>query len=77
MISVQQLDNGDFAVIDGMHRVTTLQQLLAEGHEGIDYENVNSSSSHIKSLLNRPMLGRYGASATAQTRRITSCWLLH
>ena len=40
MISVQQLANGDFAVIDGMHRVTTLQQLLADGHEGIDYGHI-------------------------------------
>jgi len=40
MISVQQLASGEFAVIDGMHRVTALQQLLADGHQGIDFDHV-------------------------------------
>jgi hypothetical protein len=40
MISVRALGDGNFAVIDGMHRVTCLQLLCKEKHLGIDYEHV-------------------------------------
>jgi hypothetical protein len=40
MISVRAMEDGRFAVIDGMHRVTCLQQLSREKHLGIDYDKV-------------------------------------
>jgi hypothetical protein len=40
MISVREQADGTFAVIDGMHRTTALQTLLAEKHQGIDYKKV-------------------------------------
>jgi hypothetical protein len=40
MISVRDMDDGGYAVIDGMHRVTSLQELLAQKWQDIDYEHV-------------------------------------
>jgi hypothetical protein len=40
MIQVRDCGDGTFAVIDGMHRVTTLQQLLEERWKGITYHAV-------------------------------------
>jgi hypothetical protein len=40
MISVKKTQSGKWAVIDGMHRVTSLQQLCSEGHVGPTYEKV-------------------------------------
>jgi hypothetical protein len=37
---VRDLGDGNFGVIDGMHRVTTLQQLQAEGFQGPRYDKV-------------------------------------
>ena len=34
-------DNGRYLVIDGMHRISALNDLLAEGHPGVDYDQVN------------------------------------
>ena len=42
MISVRSLGNDMYAVIDGMHRTSSLQALSAEKHIGIDYEHVPS-----------------------------------
>jgi hypothetical protein len=53
MISVRDLGDGTYAVIDGMHRVTTLQTLQRERHQGIDYDKVIHSTVIISSdLLN-------------------------
>jgi hypothetical protein len=41
MISVVQLGDGLFAVIDGMHRVTSLQQLYLEDWPDIPYGAVH------------------------------------
>ncbi len=41
MISVKRLAGGQFAVIDGMHRVTALQQLEGEKYQDIDYATVH------------------------------------
>jgi hypothetical protein len=40
MISIVSIGEGRFKVIDGMHRVTALQQLCLEKFTGIDYEQV-------------------------------------
>ena len=45
MISVRQLGvarPGWFAVIDGMHRVTSLQELHEEKFQGIEYDQVRT-----------------------------------
>jgi hypothetical protein len=41
MISVKELPNGQFAVIDGMHRVTALQRLKDSKRLGLDYTKVH------------------------------------
>jgi hypothetical protein len=41
-LSVRDLGDGTFGVIDGMHRVTTLQMLKEEGFEGPRYDKVPS-----------------------------------
>jgi hypothetical protein len=41
MISVKQLSDGKFAVIDGMHRVTALQMLKDRKRLGLDYDKVH------------------------------------
>ena len=40
MISVRAMGDGTFAVIDGMHRVTSLQELSEEKWLDIDYDHV-------------------------------------
>jgi hypothetical protein len=40
MIQVPIMDEGFNAVIDGMHRVTALQELFNEKWDGIDYDKV-------------------------------------
>ena len=74
MISVRCTGDGEFAVIDGMHRVTSLQRLLLRKWLGIDYEKVAvptlctpfakfwSSSNH-----------RYGQSSTSRVHRHGLC----
>ena len=34
-------EDGQYLVIDGMHRISALKALLAEGHPGVDYTQVN------------------------------------
>jgi hypothetical protein len=41
-LSMRDLGDGNFGVIDGMHRVTTLQMLQEEGFEGPRYDKVPS-----------------------------------
>ncbi len=40
MIQVRIMNEGFFAVIDGMHRVTALHELFNEKWDGIDYDKV-------------------------------------
>ena len=34
-------EDGQYLVIDGMHRISALKALLAEGHPDVDYDQVN------------------------------------
>jgi hypothetical protein len=51
MIQVRDIGDGNYAVIDGMHRVTALQELKHEKHIGIDYDKVRHY--HAIVLFNR------------------------
>jgi hypothetical protein len=55
MISVRDLGDGTYAVIDGIQRVTTLQTLRREGHPGIKYDQVIHSIVIIPSACQLPV----------------------
>ena len=38
---IQGKEDGEYLVIDGMHRVSALNELLLEGHPDVDFEKVN------------------------------------
>ena len=77
LISVRQISDTEYAVIVGMHRVTSLQNLKAEGFEGPRYDKV--ASAHWTSLraTSSCKLCRYGVSATRPTHQMPSCWRSH
>ena len=38
---IHAMEDGQYLVIDGMHRVSALNELLLEGHPDVDYDQVN------------------------------------
>ena len=38
--SILQVIDGEYLVIDGMHRISALNELLIEGHADVDFEKV-------------------------------------
>jgi hypothetical protein len=81
MISVRNLggDPPRFAVIDGMHRVTSLQLLASQKWLGINYDEVSlepfvsTDSTHTCTWSTLPPLRRYGQSSTSKRHRHGLC----